>query len=165
MAKAASKVPAYPAVGATAPKFSAPASNGKKVGLPDFKGKTVVLYFYPKDNTSGCTKEACGFRDNHDKLTRAGIVVLGVSPDSIASHEKFISKYELPFLLLADPEHEVCEAYGVWQEKSMYGRKYMGVARTTFVIDGAGKIAHVFEKVKAGGHDEEVLAWIQQNLK
>ena len=158
MAKSA---PKYPAVGAAAPRFKAQASNGKTVQLSDFKGKTVVLYFYPKDDTSGCTKEACGFRDSHDKLLEAGLVVLGVSPDPIAAHEKFIAKYDLPFLLLSDPDHAICEAYGVWQEKSMYGRKYMGVARTTFLIDKHGKVLHVFEKVKSAGHDEEVLAWMQ----
>jgi peroxiredoxin Q/BCP len=154
----------YPAAGAAAPKFTAEASDGSKVKLADYKGKVVVLYFYPRDDTSGCTKEACGFRDSHKKLTDAGIVVLGVSPDSVASHEKFISKYKLPFLLLSDPDKKICEMFGVWQQKSMYGRKYMGVARTTFVIDSMGRIAHVFEKVKPADHDAQVLAWIKSNL-
>ncbi len=164
MTKANETNAAYPKVGNKAPAFSAAASDGSTVKLSDFKGKTVVLYFYPKDNTSGCTKEACGFRDAHRKLTDSNVVVLGVSPDSVTSHEKFIGKYDLPFLLLADEEHRICEAYGVWQQKSMYGRKYMGVARTTFIIDPDGKIAHVFERVKPVGHEQEVSAWIKEKL-
>jgi peroxiredoxin Q/BCP len=155
----------YPRPGTKAPAFTVPASDGSTIRLSEYKGRIVVLYFYPKDDTSGCTKEACGFRDAHTALTRAGIVVLGVSPDSIASHEKFTAKYKLPFLLLADEDRRICEKYGVWQEKSMYGRKYMGVARTTFVIDREGKIAHVFEKVKPAGHEEEVLEWVKGNLE
>jgi peroxiredoxin Q/BCP len=155
----------YPQVGTKAPAFNSAGSNGKKIRLSDYKGKKiVVLYFYPKDNTSGCTKEACGFRDAHAELRRAGVEVLGVSPDSIASHERFIDKYELPFILLSDEDRKLCEAYGVWQQKTMAGRKYMGVVRTTFVIDKQGKIAHIFEKVKAAGHEEQVLAWIKENL-
>ncbi len=155
---------AYPAVGSQAPDFKAAASGGKTVPLSKMKGKVVVLYFYPKDNTSGCTKEACGFRDAHLKLQQAGIEVIGVSPDSVKSHESFAGKYGLPFTLVADEDKSICTAYGVWQEKSMYGRKYMGVARTTFVIDKSGKIAHVFEKVKPEGHEEEVLKWIRENI-
>jgi peroxiredoxin Q/BCP len=117
-----------------------------------------VLYFYPKDDTSGCTKEACGFRDSWRDVQRLGAVVLGVSPDGVTSHAKFKQKYSLPFPLLADERHEVAEAYGVWGEKSMYGRKYMGVLRSTFVIDEQGRIARVFEKVKPEGHAAEVLA-------
>ena len=162
--KTADSPAVYPAVGSAAPAFKAAANNGKTVSLADLKGKVVVLFFYPKDNTSGCTKEACGFRDAHSKLREAGVEVVGVSPDSAKSHDGFIAKYNLPFTLLADEDKSICQAYGTWQEKSMYGRKYMGVARTTFVIDKKGKIAHVFEKVKAGGHEEEVLTWIQQNL-
>jgi peroxiredoxin Q/BCP len=155
----------YPQVGSKAPDFSAPASSGKKIKLSDFRGKKpVVLYFYPKDDTPGCTKEACGFRDHFDALTEAGVEVLGVSPDSTESHEKFITKYELPFTLVSDEDRKICQGYGVWQEKNMYGKKSMGVARTTFVIDRDGKIAHVFEKVKADGHDREVLDWIEANL-
>ncbi len=165
MAKTAAKTPAYPAVGSKAPVFTAEASTGGKVRLADFKGQVVVLYFYPKDDTSGCTKQACGFRDAHPDYSSAGVVVLGVSPDPIRSHEKFISKYDLPFVLLADEDHAICTAYGTWQQKSMYGRKYMGVARTTFVIGPDGKIAHVFEKVKPAGHETEVLAWVRENLK
>jgi peroxiredoxin Q/BCP len=164
MAHSPDKSSAYPEIGTPAPKFTALASSGESIKLMDYRGEIVVLYFYPKDDTSGCTKEACGFRDNHKKLTDAGVVVLGVSPDSVPSHQKFVSKYKLPFLLLSDPDHVICEAYGAWQQKSMYGRKYMGVARTTFVIDKTGHIAHVFEKVKPADHDEEVLAWIQQSL-
>jgi thioredoxin-dependent peroxiredoxin len=169
MAKAINTESSYPAVGSKAPSFAAPASNGEIVKLSDFKGRMVVLYFYPKDNTSGCTKQACGFRDSHKKLTDAGAVVLGVSPDGVTSHEKFISKYDLPFLLIADEDKKICQAYGVWQQKSMYGRKYMGVARTTFLIDAQGKIVHVFEKVKPPGHEEEVLEKVKtiksQNVK
>jgi peroxiredoxin Q/BCP len=163
--KKAAKASSYPKVGAKAPAFSAPGSNGKTVKLSDFKGKkNVVLYFYPKDNTSGCTKEACGFRDAHTKLTRAGLAVIGVSPDSLDSHAKFIVRHDLPFILLADEDKKICKSYGVWQQKTLYGRKYMGVARTTFVIDRQGRIAHVFEKVKAAGHEDEVLAWVRENL-
>ncbi|HOJ73300.1 MAG TPA: thioredoxin-dependent thiol peroxidase [Phycisphaerae bacterium] len=156
----------YPAIGSRAPSFSAPDANGQRISLSSFRGKKiVVLYFYPKDNTSGCTKEACGFRDAHELYQQAGIQVLGVSPDSVASHQKFASKYALPFPLIGDEDKQICEAYGVWQEKSMYGRKYMGVARTTFVIDKQGRIAHIFEKVKTTGHDQEVLEWIRANLQ
>ena len=156
----------YPAIGSRAPSFSAPDANGQRISLSSFRGKKiVVLYFYPKDNTSGCTKEACGFRDAHELYQQAGIQVLGVSPDSVASHQKFASEYALPFPLISDEDKQICEAYGVWQEKSMYGRKYMGVARTTFVIDKQGRIAHIFEKVKTTGHDQEVLEWIRANLQ
>jgi len=148
------------APGARAPAFSLPSDSGSRVSLKDFKGKTVVLYFYPKDDTSGCTTEACGFRDSWRAVQAAGAVVLGVSPDGPASHQKFRKKYELPFPLLADEDHAVAEAYGAWGEKSMYGRKYFGVLRTTYVIDPAGRIARVFEKVKPRGHAAEVLAAI-----
>lgn len=155
----------FPQPGDPAPSFSAPDATGRPVSLARFKGKkTVVLYFYPKDNTSGCTQEACGFRDAHAKLKKAGVEVIGISPDSVASHEKFSAKFDLPFPLVADEDKQICQSYGVWQEKSMYGRKYMGVARTTFIIDRKGRIAHVFEKVKPAGHEEEVLTWIKQNL-
>ena len=121
-------------------------------------GKTVVLYFYPKDDTPGCTVEACELRDAHKKITGKNAVVLGVSPDSAKSHAKFTEKFGLPFELVPDEDHKIALAYGVWQEKSMYGRKYMGIVRTTFIIDPAGKIKHVFEKVKPKGHAAEVLA-------
>lgn len=144
-------------VGNKAPDFSSTDESGNKVSLKDFKGEKVVLYFYPKDDTTGCTAEACDFRDNFARVKKLGAVVLGVSPDSEKSHTKFKTKYELPFSLLADTEKEIVNAYGVWQEKSMYGRKYMGVVRTTFIIDEKGKITHIFEKVKVKGHVDEVL--------
>lgn len=144
-------------VGNKAPDFSSTDESGNKVSLKDFKGEKVVLYFYPKDDTTGCTAEACDFRDNFSRVKKLGAVVLGVSPDSEKSHTKFKTKYELPFTLLADTEKEIVNAYGVWQEKSMYGRKYMGVVRTTFIIDEKGKITHIFEKVKVKGHVDEVL--------
>jgi peroxiredoxin Q/BCP len=144
--------------GVKAPDFSLPADDGSTVTLAELKGRKVVLYFYPKDDTSGCTKEACGFRDSWQDVQRTGAVVLGVSPDDVASHRKFKRKYDLPFPLLADTDHRVAEAYGAWGEKSMYGRRYMGILRTTFVIDGEGRIVHVFEKVKPEGHAGEVLA-------
>jgi thioredoxin-dependent peroxiredoxin len=144
-------------IGSAAPNFSLEASDGNKYSLKDFKGKKVVLYFYPKDNTSGCTKEACSFRDNFSAIKKKGAVVIGVSPDSLTSHEKFISKFDLNFLLLSDESKKMLQAYDVWKEKSMYGRKYMGVVRSTFIIDEKGKIAHIFPKVKVEGHTEEVL--------
>lgn len=155
----------YPQVGKKAPPFSASSSENKTIKLTDLKGKVVVLYFYPKDDTPGCTTEACGFRDAYARLARSGIVVLGVSPDSLESHRRFIEKFSLPFPLLADTDQAISKAYGVWQEKSMYGKKYMGVARTTFVIDRDGRLAHVFEKVKPAGHEQEVLDWIKDNLQ
>ena len=144
--------------GAKAPAFSLPADDGTTVALADLRGKKVVLYFYPKDDTSGCTTEACEFRDTWTSVRKKGAVVLGVSPDGVKSHGRFKAKYELPFPLLADEDHAVAEAYGVWGEKSMYGRKYFGILRTTFVIDEAGRVAKVFEKVKPKGHAAEVLA-------
>jgi peroxiredoxin Q/BCP len=144
--------------GAKAPAFSLPSDDGGTVALKDLKGKKVVLYFYPKDDTSGCTAEACEFRDSWAAVKKKGAVVLGVSPDGVKSHGKFREKYDLPFPLLADEDHAVAEAYGAWGEKSMYGRKYFGILRTTFVIDEAGRVAKVFEKVKPKGHAAEVLA-------
>ncbi len=145
-------------VGDTAPAFKLSASGGKTVKLSEFKGRKVVLYFYPKDNTSGCTAEACAFRDTIADYHKQKVVILGVSPDSEASHDKFTTQFELPFTLLSDPTHEVSTAYGVWQEKSMYGRKYMGIVRTTFIINEKGKITHIFPKVKVAGHTQEVLS-------
>ena len=144
-------------VGAKAPAFSAPDQSGKTVSLADFTGKTVVLYFYPKDDTPGCTTEACSFRDEHAAFKKKGAVVLGVSPDNAKSHAKFVEKFSLPFTLLADTGHKIAEAYGVWVEKSMYGKKYMGVERSTFVIDAKGKLSAVYRKVKPAEHVAEVL--------
>jgi peroxiredoxin Q/BCP len=144
--------------GAKAPAFSLPADDGSTVALEDLRGRKVVLYFYPKDDTSGCTTEACEFRDTWTSVRKKGAVVLGVSPDGVKSHGRFKAKFELPFPLLADEDHAVAEAYGVWGEKSMYGRKYFGILRTTFIIDEAGRVAKVFEKVKPKGHAAEVLA-------
>jgi thioredoxin-dependent peroxiredoxin len=144
-------------IGEKAPDFTALDGGGEEVSLGDFKGRKVILYFYPKDNTSGCTREACDFRDNMARLTRKKTVVLGVSPDSVSSHEKFSAKFDLPFTLVSDPSHEIAEAYGVWIEKSMYGKKYMGIERSTFVVDEKGKIVAIFRKVKVAGHVDEVI--------
>lgn len=143
--------------GDKAPDFRLAADNGETVSLKDYKGKKVVLYFYPKDMTSGCTAEACDFRDNIKKFEKNNTVVIGVSADDTKSHVKFKEKYDLPFTLVSDESKKMLKDYGVWQEKSMYGRKYMGIARTTFVIDEKGKIEKVFEKVKVPGHIEEVF--------
>lgn len=143
--------------GDKAPAFTTADQNGKTVNLSDLKGQRVVLYFYPKDDTPGCTKEACSFRDADDIYRSKGIRVLGVSIDSEKSHLKFISKYQLPFDLLADTDKQIVEAYGVWAEKSMYGKKYMGTLRKTFLIDGDGKIVKIFDKVNVSAHADEVL--------
>jgi peroxiredoxin Q/BCP len=143
--------------GTTAPEFSLPADGGGDVSLSDYRGKKVVLYFYPKDNTSGCTTEACNFRDDYSDLIAAGAVVLGVSPDTVQSHDKFKLKHGLPFALLSDPDHEVAELYGAWGEKKMYGRTYMGIIRSTFIIDEEGRIAKVFPKVQPKNHSQQVL--------
>ena len=148
--------------GDKAPAFKLPASSGAEVSLASLKGKAVVLYFYPKDNTPGCTVEACEFGKAHKKLESEDAVVLGVSPDGLASHAKFIAKFKLPFTLLADTDHSVAEAYGVWAEKSMYGKKFMGIVRSTFLIDKAGKLAKVWSKVKPEGHAAEVLAALKE---
>ena len=140
-----------------APDFHLKDQNGQDVRLSQFRGQHVVLYFYPKDNTPGCTQEACDFRDEHSALRAAGAVVLGVSPDSAASHQKFISKYSLPFPLLVDEGHAVADAYGVWGEKSLYGRTFMGLVRATFLIDPKGRVARVWPKVKVAGHVQEIL--------
>lgn len=150
-----------PTAGRKAPEFTLPADDGSAVSLKGLRGRPVVLYFYPKDDTSGCTAEACEFRDSWKAVQRAGAVVLGVSPDGVPSHRKFKAKYQLPFPLLADTDHSVAEAYGAWGEKSMYGRKYFGILRTTFLIDGEGKVARIFEKVKPKGHAAEVLAALE----
>ena len=144
-------------IGATAPDFTAPTDGGGTVRLKDLRGKKVVLYFYPKDNTPGCTTESCDFRDAQAKFEAKDAVILGVSPDSVKSHDKFKEKFDLPFTLISDEDHKIAEAYGVWQEKSMYGRKYMGIQRSTFVIDEKGKIAAIYDKVKVTGHVADVL--------
>ena len=144
--------------GDPAPDFTLPDQHGNPVSLSDLQGKTVVLYFYPKADTPGCTKQACGVRDHRADYERAGAVVLGVSPDPVKAVSKFDDKYGLGFPLLADEDHQVAEAYGVWVQKSMYGRTYMGNERTTFVIDKAGRVAEVLRKVKPAEHDDRVLA-------
>lgn len=146
------------AAGDKAPDFQLPTDGGGELSLSTLGGRKVVLYFYPKDDTSGCTKEAIGFRDALADFEEAGTSVIGVSKDSVAKHDKFKAKYDLNFPLLSDEDGKLCEAYGVWVEKSMYGRKYMGIDRSTFLIDGDGKIAHEWRKVKIPGHVEEVLA-------
>jgi peroxiredoxin Q/BCP len=151
-----------PNTGDTAPDFQLKDQNGNDVKLSQYRGKHVVLYFYPKDDTSGCTREACDFRDEHSALELAGAVVLGVSPDDTRSHLRFATKYSLPFPLLADTERKVCDAYGVWGEKSLYGRKFLGVTRATFVIDTQGKVARVWPKVKVEGHVEEILQTLKE---
>ena len=148
--------------GKAAPAFSLKDANGKTVALKDFKGKNVVVYFYPKDDTPGCTKEACAFRDNFPKFRKLGVEVLGVSTDGEKAHQKFIAKYELPFRLLADDDKKIVEAFGVWGEKSLYGRKYMGTNRVTYLIDEAGKIAAVWPKVKPETHAAEILAKLNE---
>ncbi|HSE58175.1 MAG TPA: thioredoxin-dependent thiol peroxidase [Nitrospiraceae bacterium] len=146
------------ASGDAAPEFALPDQSGKPVSLKSLKGKQVVLYFYPKDDTPGCTKEACGFRDSMARLTKSGAVVIGVSLDGKVAHQKFIAKYSLPFTLLSDEDAAVAKAYGVYKQKNMYGKKYWGIERSTFVIDEKGKIKEVFRKVKVDGHVDEVLA-------
>lgn len=146
-----------PSPGQAAPDFHLQDQAGKDVRLSQFRGRHVVLYFYPKDNTPGCTQEACDFRDEHSALEAAGAVVLGVSPDSAASHQKFISKYTLPFPLLVDSDHALADTYGVWGEKSLYGRTFMGLVRSTFLIDPKGRVARVWPKVKVAGHVQEIL--------
>lgn len=144
-------------IGDKAPDFSLISDEGQKVSLKDLKGKKVILYFYPKDDTSGCTKEACSFRDNIKIIEKKNAVVIGVSKDDTKSHQKFKKKYNLPFTLLSDESLDMLKKYDVWKEKSMYGRKYMGIERTTYIIDERGKIMDIFNKVKVEGHTEEVL--------
>ena len=144
-------------VGTKAPDFTLPDQDGNMHFLSEYRGKKVILYFYPKDNTAGCTKQACGFAERYPQFTEKGAVVLGVSKDSVASHKKFEEKYGLPFTLLADPELVAIQAYDVWQEKKNYGKTYMGVVRTTYLIDEEGKIAKAFDKVKAADNPEQML--------
>ena len=151
-----------PEVGNKAPAFKLKNAEGKTLKLTDFKGKRVVLYFYPKDDTPGCTKEACGFQADLPPLAAKNTVVIGISADSELSHQKFAGKYGLTFPLLADTDHAVAEAYGVWQEKNNYGKKYWGIKRTTFIIDENGKIAHVFKRVDTATHSGDVLAVLEK---
>jgi peroxiredoxin Q/BCP len=146
-----------PKEGSLAPPIKTTDAEGKKVSLKDYRGKKVVLYFYPKDDTPGCTKEACAFRDSFSQFKKRGIEILGVSPDSEASHKKFTAKYNLPFTLLADHDHAIADAYGTYGEKKFMGRTYLGVKRTTFLIDEKGKIKKIYEKVKPEEHAREVL--------
>jgi len=143
--------------GDVAPDFALPDDTGKVRTLSDFHGKTVLIYFYPKDDTPGCTTEACNFRDDYSAYEKAGVVILGISPDTVKSHVKFKSKFELPFPLLADGDHQVCEAYGVWGSKKFMGREYMGVLRTTFLVGSDGIVKDVFENVKPADHSTQVL--------
>jgi thioredoxin-dependent peroxiredoxin len=148
--------------GKAAPDFTLAADDGKKVNLKDLRGKPVVLYFYPRDDTPGCTKEACAFRDRKKELTKLGAHVLGVSTDDVASHVKFRDKFQLNFPLLADVDHKLAEKYGAWREKNMYGKKSMGIQRSTYLIDAAGKIRKIWKKVSVDGHDEAVLAELKK---
>ena len=147
--------------GEKAPAFTLAADNGKKVKLADLQGKPVVLYFYPADDTPGCTREACAFRDRNGEIKKLGAQIFGVSPDDVASHVKFRDKYELNFPLLADADHKVAEKFGAWREKNMYGKKSMGVQRSTFLIDAQGKVAKVWKRVKVDGHDQQVIDALQ----
>ena len=144
-------------VGTKAPDFTLPDQNGNMHSLSEYRGKKVILYFYPKDNTAGCTKQACGFAERYPRFTEKGAVVLGISKDSVASHKKFEEKYGLPFTILSDPELVAIQAYDVWQEKKNYGKTYMGVVRTTYLIDENGKIVKAFDKVKAADNPEQML--------
>jgi len=148
--------------GKKAPAIKLKNQDGKTVSLNDFQDQNIVLYFYPKDNTSGCTKEACNFRDEFPKFGKLDAVILGVSPDSVVSHKKFAEKYNLPFDLLSDEKKEVVQKYDVWKEKNMYGRKYMGVVRSTFVIDKNKKVREIFSKVKVADHNKEVMEAIKE---
>lgn len=152
---------AIPQEGDKAPDFTAKDQNGNTVSLSDFKGKNVILYFYPQDNTPTCTTEACNFRDNYQSLLSKGFEVIGVSPDTEKSHKKFEKKFDLPFPLIADPDRKIVESYGLWAEKMMFGRKYMGVLRTTFVIDPKGKILKVIDKVESKNASQQVLDLLQ----
>lgn len=148
--------------GQPAPQFTSLDDQGREVRLADFQGKPVVLYFYPKDDTPGCTREACAFRDRQSELSAKGAVVLGVSPDDSESHARFRDKFNLNFPLLADPEHELAMAYGAWREKNMYGKKSMGIQRSTYLIDSSGKVAKLWKRVSVDGHDEQVLQALER---
>ncbi|MCS7153295.1 MAG: thioredoxin-dependent thiol peroxidase [Bacteroidia bacterium] len=144
-------------IGSEAPDFSAPDQDGRIIRLSDFRGKKVILYFYPKDDTPGCTKEACNLRDHYEELTAAGYVILGVSADDVPSHKRFAQKYNLPFSLLADPEKTIIKAYGAWGVKKMYGKEYEGIQRITYIIDEAGRVADVITEVKVEDHAAQIL--------
>ena len=148
-------------IGDAAPLFCLPASDGSSFCLNDMKGKKVILYFYPKDTTPGCTTEACNFRDYQSEFNQLNAVIVGVSKDPIARHLKFIQKYQLPFLLLSDENQKVCEQYGVWQLKKLAGKEYMGIVRSTFIIDEEGKILHIYSKVRVKDHIEDILSFLQ----
>ena len=148
-------------IGDAAPLFCLPASDGSSFCLSDMKGKKVILYFYPRDMTSGCTTEACNFRDYQSEFNQLNAVIVGVSKDPIARHLKFIQKYQLPFLLLSDENQKVCEQYGVWQLKKLAGKEYMGIVRSTFIIDEEGKILHIYSKVRVKDHIEDILSFLQ----
>jgi peroxiredoxin Q/BCP len=148
--------------GDKAPSFNMPTNKGENVSLSKLKGEKIVLYFYPRDDTPGCTKEACGFRDDLSKYKRAGAVVIGVSRDSVESHEKFVKKFNLNFMLASDKEGDVCEKYDAWRMKNMYGKEYMGIGRSTFLIDTKGKINKIWPKVKVDGHVDEVLKAVKE---
>ncbi|RAS92381.1 thioredoxin-dependent thiol peroxidase [Priestia endophytica] len=149
-------------LGEKAPEFSLPSNTGEEVKLSDFEGKFVVLYFYPKDMTPGCTTEACDFRDQHESFKELDAVILGISPDPVARHQKFIDKHDLPFLLLADEEHKVAELYDVWKLKKNFGKEYMGIERSTFVINKGGELLKEWRKVRVAGHVEEALQFIKE---
>ncbi|KGX88111.1 thioredoxin-dependent thiol peroxidase [Pontibacillus litoralis] len=151
-------------IGKQAPDLELMASNGEQVKLADFRGKHIVLYFYPKDMTPGCTTEACDFRDYHESFADVDAVIIGVSPDPVDRHKKFIDKHDLPFLLLADEEHRLAKQYDVWKQKKMFGKEYMGIERSTFVIDKEGNLAKDWRKVRVKGHVEEALQYIREHL-
>ncbi|MCI1858439.1 MAG: thioredoxin-dependent thiol peroxidase [Sporolactobacillus sp.] len=150
--------------GVAAPDFTLESMEGEKVTLSDFHGKNVVLYFYPRDMTPGCTNEACDFRDQNERFAKVDTVVIGISPDSVEKHRKFIEKHHLPFTLLSDPNHEVSSQYGTWQKKKNFGREYMGMIRTTYLVDKKGVIANSWTKVKVSGHVDEVYRYVKEHL-
>jgi len=151
-------------IGKQAPDFTLPDQNGEKVSLSDFKGKNIVLYFYPKDMTPGCTTQACDFRDHHESFGELDAVIIGVSPDPVTRHEKFIDKHDLPFLLLADEDKQAAKDYGVWKLKKNFGREYYGIERSTFIIDKEGQIQKEYRKVRVKGHVEEALEYVREYL-
>lgn len=151
-------------IGKQAPDFTLPNQQGEQVTLSEYKGKHVVLYFYPKDMTPGCTTQACDFRDQHESFSDLDAIIIGVSPDPVERHQKFIDKHELPFLLLADEEHQVAEQYGVWTLKKNFGKEYFGIERSTFIIDKEGVLQKEYRKVRVKGHVEEALQYVRENL-